>query len=292
MIKSMTGYGGAKGTSDKLDISVELKSVNNRFLDCSVKLPKIYASLEEGIKSRVQKHISRGKVDVFITIDASQAENVLVKLNEPVADAYMSAIRAIAERYDIPCDATAVSLSRMQDVLTVTREETDIEKLSADLNEILDCALLDFDNMRAKEGERLYGDLSARADEIERLVAAAEERSPKTVAEYRERLTRRITEVLENTNIDESRILTEAAIFADRVAVAEETVRLRSHLSQLRELIASCVPVGRKLDFLVQELNREANTMGSKGNDLEMARITLDMKSEIEKIREQIQNVE
>ncbi len=292
MIKSMTGYGSAKGASDKLGITVELRSVNNRFLDCNVRIPRVYTCLEDAIKARVQQGISRGKVDVYVTIDASGAEDTVVSVNEPVADAYVAALRAISERYGIPNDATATSLARMQDVLTVTKAEADVEKLGRDIVEILSRAIDDFNAMREREGAKLHDDIAARAGEVERLVGLAEERSPETVKEYRERLTARLMEVLESTSIDEGRILTEAAIFADKVAVAEETVRLRSHISQLRDMINSDEPVGRKLDFLVQEFNREANTMGSKGNDLQMARIVVDMKAEIEKIREQIQNVE
>lgn len=292
MIKSMTGYGSAKGTSDKLGITVELRSVNNRFLDCSVRIPRVYTCLEDAIKARVQKSISRGKVDVTVTIDASAADDTVIAVNTPVADAYMAALRELAERYGIEPDVTAMALSRMQDVLTVTRRETDMEKLGADLDEILGRALDDFNAMRAREGRRLHDDIAARADETERLVGLAEERSPQTVREYRERLETRLREILEDKSVDETRLVTEAAIFADKTAVAEETVRLHSHIAQLRELIEMDEPVGRKLDFLVQEFNREANTIGSKGNDLQMARIVVDLKSEIEKIREQIQNVE
>ncbi len=292
MIKSMTGYGSAKGTSDKLGITVELRSVNNRFLDCSVRIPRVYTCLEDAIKARVQKSISRGKVDVTVTIDASAADDTVIAVNAPVADAYMAALRELAQRYGIEPDVTAVNLSRMQDVLTVTRRETDMERLGADLDEILCRALEDFNAMRAREGRRLHDDIAARADETERLVGLAEERSPQTVREYRERLEARLREILEDRSVDETRLVTEAAIFADKTAVAEETVRLHSHIAQLRELIESDEPVGRKLDFLVQEFNREANTIGSKGNDLQMARIVVDLKSEIEKIREQIQNVE
>ncbi len=292
MIKSMTGYGSAKGISDKLGITVEVRSVNNRFLDCSVRIPRVYTCLEDAVKARVQKSISRGKVDVTVTVDASAADDTVIAVNAPVADAYMAALRELAERYGIEPDVTAVNLSRMQDVLTVTRRETDMERLGADLQEILGRALEDFNAMRAREGRRLHDDIAARADETERLVGLAEERSPQTVREYRERLEARLREILEDRSVDETRLVTEAAIFADKTAVAEETVRLHSHIAQLRELIESDEPVGRKLDFLVQEFNREANTIGSKGNDLQMARIVVDLKSEIEKIREQIQNVE
>ena len=292
MIKSMTGYGSAKGASGRLEITIELRSVNNRFLDCSVRIPRVYTSLEDGIKAQIQKAISRGKVDVFVTIDASKADDVVISVNESVADAYMAALRRISEKYGIENDATAMSLAKMQDVLFVTKAEADTEQLGADISAILASALEDFNSMRAREGAKLKNDILSRADEIERLTALAEERSPATVTEYRDRLYKRMTEVLESTSIDEGRILTEAAIFADKTAVAEETVRLRSHISQLRHLMESDEPVGRKLDFLSQEFNREANTIGSKGNDIEMARIVVDLKSEIEKIREQVQNIE
>ena len=288
----MTGYGSAKGASGRLEITIELRSVNNRFLDCSVRIPRVYTSLEDGIKAQIQKAISRGKVDVFVTIDASKADDVVISVNESVADAYMAALRRISEKYGIENDATAMSLAKMQDVLFVTKAEADTEQLGADISAILASALEDFNSMRAREGAKLKNDILSRADEIERLTALAEERSPATVTEYRDRLYKRMTEVLESTSIDEGRILTEAAIFADKTAVAEETVRLRSHISQLRHLMESDEPVGRKLDFLSQEFNREANTIGSKGNDIEMARIVVDLKSEIEKIREQVQNIE
>lgn len=288
----MTGYGGAKGASGKLAVTVELRSVNNRFLDCTVRLPRVYTSLEDGIKEQIQKSISRGKVDVFVTIDASGADDVLISVNEPVADAYMNAMKTLSDRYGIENNATSVSLARMQDVLFVEKKETDVNALGDDISAILAQALNDFDSMRLREGEKLFKDIYARADEVERLTRLAEERSPKTVAEYREKLLQRMRDVLDSTGIDESRILTEAAIFADKVAVDEETVRLHSHISQLRQLLKSDEPVGRKLDFLIQEFNREANTLGSKCSDLEMSRIVVDMKAEIEKIREQVQNIE
>lgn len=292
MIKSMTGYGSAKGTSGKLDITIELRSVNNRFLDCTVRLPRVYTSLEDGIKSQIQKAVSRGKMDVFVTIDSSRADDIAISVNESVADAYMAAIRQLSERYGVENDATAMGLLKLQDVLFVTKAETDMDELAADISAILAEALEDYNAMRLREGDKLKTDILSRANEIERLTKLAEERSPKTVAEYRERLYKRMTEVLESTTIDEARILTEAAIFADKTAVDEETVRLESHISQLRELMESAEPVGRKLDFLIQEFNREANTIGSKGNDVEMARIVVDLKAEIEKIREQVQNIE
>jgi len=292
MIKSMTGYGCAKGESGKIGISIELRSVNNRFLDCSIRIPRVYTVVEDALKSLVQKHISRGKVDVYVTLDTSNADDVIIEVNQPVAASYMKALEELSELYDVKNDVTALSLSRFQDVLRIEKAEADTDELSADLCSVLEEALCGYDKMRLVEGEKLYNDISSRLDEIERLTAMAKERSPVTVKAYRDKLTARMREVLQNTEIDENRILMEAAIFADKVAVNEEIVRLRSHVSQLRDMLLSDEPVGRKLDFLIQELNREANTLGSKGNDSEMARIVIDLKAEIEKIREQVQNVE
>ena len=292
MVKSMTGYGCARGQSENIGIVIELRSVNNRYLDCSIRIPRVYTAMEDGMKALVQKHISRGKVDVYVNLDTSKAESITVEVNKPIADSYMKALDQLEKMYGIKNDVTTLSLSRFQDVLTVEKAETDTDALSKDICAVLEEALRGFDEMRAVEGEKLYKDISARLDEIERLTAMAEERSPVTVAAYREKLAARMAEILESRDIDENRILLEAAIFADRVAVNEEIVRLRSHVSQLRTLLLSYEPVGRKIDFLIQELNREANTLGSKGNDSEMACIVIDLKAEIEKIREQIQNIE
>ncbi len=292
MIKSMTGYGSARGVSGELKITIELRSVNNRFLDCSIRIPRVYTVLEDAIKAEVQKAISRGKVDVFVTIDASEANDVLIKVNESVADAYVAALNALSVRYKIANDLTAVSLARMPDVLTVSKEETDIETLGKDICAILREALSDFNRMRAVEGEKLREDVLSRAAEIEKMVGIIEERSPETVREYREKLLKRMREALDTVQVDEQRILTEAALFADKTAVAEETVRLRSHIAQLRNMMEAREPVGRKLDFLIQEFNREANTIGSKCNNLELQHTVVSLKSEIEKIREQIQNIE
>jgi uncharacterized protein (TIGR00255 family) len=292
MIKSMTGYGGAKGASGKIEISIEVKSVNSRHFDCSVKLPRGFASFEEPLKALVTGHISRGKIDVYLTIDTSNADDVELRLNRPLAEAYIEALRALAGEYDLRADIAAVDLTRIPDIFSVEKQETDLDKLYADTAALLENALAAFDAMRGREGERLLGDITARLDEIERLTALAEEASPKIVAEYREKLEKRLAEMLGAAQIDEQRIVTEAAIFADRVAINEETVRLRSHISQLRGMLQDGGPVGRKLDFLLQEFNREANTIGSKGNDAEMSMITVDLKAEIEKIREQAQNIE
>ena len=292
MIKSMTGYGSAKGSSGKLEISIELKSVNSRYLDCTIKMPRVFNSFEESLKSAVQRYISRGKVDVYVTIDSSKADDVEIKINRPLAEAYVSALRALTEEYGLSGAYSAMELSRFPDVLQAEKREADPDRLCSDICSILEQALESFNEMRASEGDKLYNDVKERLDEIERLTAHAEEVSPRCVAEYRNKLETRMREVLQTANIDEQRIVLEAAIFADRVAINEETVRLRSHIKQLRELMEGHEPVGRKIDFLVQEFNREANTIGSKGNDADMARITIDLKAEIEKIREQAQNIE
>jgi len=292
MIKSMTGYGSAKGASGKLELSVEVKSVNNRYLDSTIKLPRVFNALEEPLKAIVHEMISRGKVDVYITIDSTKSDDIEIKINRPLVEAYVTALRTIAWDNELSSDIRVADLTRFPDILQAEKREVDTEMLCRDISTVLKEALDDFNIMRKREGDKLTRDISARLDEIERLTALADEISPKSVEEYRKKLEARISEILQSSNIDESRILTEAAIFADRTAINEETVRLRSHIAQLRELITSDEPVGRKIDFLVQEFNREANTIGSKGNDTEMSKIIVELKAEIEKIREQAQNIE
>ena len=292
MIKSMTGYGSAKGTVEGLEITVELKSVNNRYLDSSVRLPRSFLFAEEAIKSAVQSHISRGKVDVFVSVDSSQAGDMTVRVNEPLLKGYIEAIRHIAEEYSLSDDMTAMSLSRFPDVLSVEKKDLDAEAISAGICAIAEEALRDFDTMRQREGAKLRDDVLSRLDTIDKLVSAVESEAPNTVAEYRKRLEQKMQEVIGATGIDENRILAEAAIFADHIAVDEETVRLRSHMSQLTTMINGSSPTGRKIDFLIQEFNREANTIGSKCQNSQIAHVVVDLKSEIEKIREQIQNIE
>mgnify|MGYP003293817193 CR=1 FL=1 len=292
MIKSMTGYGSAKGTVDGLEIHIELKSVNNKFLDTSVRLPRGYLFAEEAIKAAVQRHISRGKLDVYMNVESSQSSELCVKVNEELLKSYLDAIGHIAESCNLPNDATAMSVSRFPDVLTVEKVEHDPEALAAGIAAIAEQALEDFDRMRLREGEKLREDVLNRLAAIASMVCTVEQESPKTVAEYRKRLEQKMAEVLGNTMIDENRILAEAAIFADHIAVDEETVRLRSHMSQLREMLDGNSPIGRKIDFLIQEFNREANTIGSKCQNSDIAHVVVDLKSEIEKIREQIQNIE
>ena len=292
MVKSMTGYGRARETLNGRDITVELRSVNNRYLDCTVKMPRTYVFAEDAIKSRVQKAISRGKVDVFVTIDTTAADVSVVAVNEPLARSYYEALKSLKDTFALEGDITPMALAKFPDVLTVTRAEEDLEAVAADICTVLDNALQAYNEMRAVEGQRLAEDISGRVSTIESVVTKVEERSPQTVAEYRARLTAKMNEVLQSTTIDESRILTEAAIFSDKIAVDEETVRLRSHIAQLRTMLESDQPVGRKLDFLIQEVNRECNTIGSKCNDLTIAQDVVNMKAEVEKIREQVQNIE
>ncbi len=292
MIKSMTGYGSAKGTVEGLEISVELKSVNNRYLDTSVRLPRSFLFAEEMIKSRVQSHISRGKVDVFVSVDSSQAGDMCVKVNEALLKGYLDAIGHIAEEYRLPMDLTALSVSRFPDVLTVEKQDLDAEAISDGMSRIVEQALEDFDAMRLREGEKLRDDVLGRLETISALVKTVEEKAPETVEDYRRRLEQKMAEVLGTAGIDENRILSEAAIFADHIAVDEETVRLLSHMSQLTGMINGNSPTGRKIDFLIQEFNREANTIGSKCQNSQIAHVVVDLKSEIEKIREQIQNIE
>lgn len=288
----MTGYGRARENLHQRDITAEIRSVNNRYLDITVKLPRSYAFAEDAVRSRVQKMISRGKVDVYFTVDASGAEPTVVAVNSALAAGYLRALQELQETYQLTGDITPATLARFPEVLTVTKAEEDLETVGADLCQVLDKALAAYNAMRSVEGERLAEDVTCRLTTIETLTAAVEERSPQTVAEYRQKLETRMQEVLGNTSIDESRILTEAAIYADKIAVDEETVRLRSHLSQLRGMLSSDEPMGRKMDFLIQEVNRESNTIGSKCNDVAIAQVVVNLKAEVEKIREQVQNIE
>ena len=292
MVKSMTGYGRAREMRNGRDITVEVRSVNNRYLDCTVKMPRAYIFAEDRMKARVQQAISRGKVDVFVTIDASAADEAVVAVNEPLARGYYEALTRLKTMFSLPGEVTPEVLAKFPDVLAVTKAEEDVEAIAADICTVLDDALAAYNDMRAVEGEKLAADVAGRVTTIETVVGRVEERSPQTVAAYRQRLEAKMQEVLQSTTIDESRILTEAAIFADKIAVDEETVRLRSHIAQLRAMLASDEPVGRKLDFLIQEVNRECNTIGSKCSDLTIAQDVVNMKAEVEKIREQVQNME
>ena len=292
VVKSMTGYGRAVETVNGREFTVEIRSVNNRYLDCSVKLPRMLSVGEDAVKQAVKATVSRGKVDVFVTQRAEEAADAQVTLNSALAASYVRAMRQMAEELKIREDISVALVSRMSEVFTVEKPQVDEEQLLADLMGVMNAALASFDAMRSKEGQALKNDLTARGNTIRELVSQVEAGSAQTVADYRTRLYNKLQEVLSNTAIDESRILTEAAIFADKVAVDEETVRLRSHLEQMDAMLASGGAIGRKLDFLLQEMNREANTIGSKCTDLRLARVVVDIKAELEKIREQTQNIE
>jgi len=289
---SMTGYGSAKGSVEGQEITVELKSVNNRYLDCSVRLPRNFLFAEDTVKQAVSAGVSRGKVDVFVSAQASQDSGTVVSVNEELARGYRDAVARIAETLGLESGLNAFSLARFPDVLTVERCELDKDKAAAALSDITAKAVEEFNAMREREGERLRRDMLGKLETIEGLVSVVEERSPQTVKEYRERLEARLRDILADRSLDEQRVITEAAIFADRTAVDEETVRLRSHIAQFRTMLEEGSPIGRKMDFLVQEFNRESNTIGSKCSDASLAKVVVDLKSEIEKIREQLQNVE
>lgn len=288
----MTGYGRAVETVNGREYTVELRSVNNRYLDCSVRLPRILSFAEDAVKQAVKTSVSRGKVDVYISLRSEGGEEVSIQLNKNVLEGYLSAMRQMVTEFGVADDISVSTVSRLPEVFIVEKPQVDEEQLLNDLMSVVRKALEGYDAMRCTEGAALDKDLRTRGNTILDFVALVEEGNGKTVSDYRTRLESKLREVLENTNIDESRILTEAAIFADKVAVDEETVRLRSHLQQMNTMLDGGGAVGRKLDFLLQEMNREANTIGSKCTDVNLARIVVDIKAELEKIREQTQNIE
>jgi len=292
LIKSMTGYGRAVETVNGREFTVELRSVNNRYLDCSVRLPRILSFGEEAVKQAVKNAISRGKVDVFISVRSEGGDEVQVTLNKAVLESYLAAMRQMVTEYGVADDISASNLSRMPEVFSLEKPQVDEDQLLQDMMAVLTKAIAEYDKMRKTEGDALDKDLRSRGETILNLVAQIEQGNAQTVIDYRTRLENKLKEVLANTAIDESRILTEAAIFADKVAVDEETVRLRSHLQQMNDMLTAGGAVGRKLDFLLQEMNREANTIGSKCTDVALARMVVDIKAELEKIREQTQNIE
>ncbi len=292
MVKSMTGYGRAVETVNGREFTVELRSVNNRYLDCTVKLPRTLSFAEDAVKQAVKGAISRGKVDVFISMRSEGTQDVKITLNTAMVEGYLGAMRQMSADYGVRDDISVSLLSRMPDVFTVEKPDVDEEQLLSDLMSVVNKALASYDAMRTTEGKALENDLRSRGQTILELVAKVEAGSGQTVIDYRTRLENKLKEVLANTAIDESRILTEAAIFADKVAVDEETVRLRSHLDQMNNMLTTGGAIGRKLDFLLQEMNRESNTIGSKCSDVNLARIVVEIKAELEKIREQTQNIE
>ena len=288
----MTGYGRAVETAGGREFTVEIRSVNNRYLDCSVRLPRILSFAEDAVKQAVKASISRGKVDVYISVRSEGGEEAQVSLNKAVLDGYLKAMHQMVEEYGVKDDISVSTVSRLPEVFVIEKPQVDEEQLLSDLMSVVNQALSGYDAMRQTEGQALDKDLRSRGNTILELVSQVEAGNGQTVIDYRARLEAKLKEVLSNTSIDESRILTEAAIFADKVAVDEETVRLRSHLQQMNTMLSGGGAVGRKLDFLLQEMNREANTIGSKCTDVALARIVVDIKAELEKIREQTQNIE
>jgi len=291
-MKSMTGYGRAMSEFSDIVITVEMKSVNNRYLDVNIKCPRGYAFIEDPMKKLLQKHLSRGKVDVFVTLDMSAAGNVSISLNKPLLDAYLSIFSTLETEYSMRNSLSVTDIMRLPDVLVMTKTEADEALfLQAVLDTLLQ-AIAAYNTMRTEEGAAMQADISSRIATLESQLSAVEAYAPQTVIDYQAKLSARMSEILSGVPLDEQRILTEAAFFADKVSVAEEVVRLRSHFSQFLQMLADKQPVGRKLDFLVQELNREVNTIGSKCTDMAITKTVVDMKAEIEKIREQIQNIE
>ena len=292
MIKSMTGYGRAVETLNGREFTVEIRSVNNRYLDCTVKLPRTLTFAEETVKQAVKASVTRGKVDVFISMAGTAADEIKVSLNTAVLEGYLASMRQMVTDYGVADDISVSTVSRLPEIFVVEKPEVDEEQLMSDMMSVVAKALAGYNAMRTTEGAALENDLRSRGQTILDFVAQVEAGNAQTVVDYRTRLENKLREVLANTAIDESRILTEAAIFADKVAVDEETVRLRSHLEQMNNMLTAGGALGRKLDFLLQEMNREANTIGSKCTDVRLARIVVDIKAELEKIREQTQNIE
>lgn len=292
MIKSMTGYGKSEQTIDSLNVTVEIKSVNHRYFEFSARVPREYGFLEEKLKKYCNSLITRGKVECYVSVEDLEEREMEVNVNETLAAGYVKALKELSERFGLKDDISAVTLSRYPDVITLHKASEDEERIWNAVKTVAETAVSKFIEMRETEGSKLRGDILSRADYIIECVEFIEGRSPETVREYNEKLKQRMKELLGDAAVDEQRLLNEAAIYADKIAVAEETVRLRSHISQLREFMNSSEAIGRKLDFLVQEINREANTIGSKAQDVDIAKKVIAIKAEVEKIREQVQNIE
>lgn len=292
MIKSMTGYGKSEQTIDSLNVTVEIKSVNHRYFEFSARVPREYGFLEEKLKKYCNSLITRGKVECYVSVEDLEEREMEVNVNETLAASYVKALKELSERFGLKDDISAVTLSRYPDVITLHKASEDEERIWNAVKTVAETAVSKFIEMRETEGSKLRGDILSRADYIIECVEFIEGRSPETVREYNEKLKQRMKELLGDAAVDEQRLLNEAAIYADKIAVDEETVRLRSHISQLREFMNSSEAIGRKLDFLVQEINREANTIGSKAQDVDIAKKVIAIKAEVEKIREQVQNIE
>ena len=292
MIRSMTGYGRAVGTDGGMSVTVEIKSVNHRFFEFNAKVTRGYSFLEEKLKSLVQQYVSRGKVDCFVQVEAEETADGAVSINESLAAGYYNALLALCDKYHLQMSDTVDILACHPDIFNVKKPPADEEKIWSVVQGVAAQAIAAFLSMREAEGEKLKADVLSRAEIILTDVAFIEQRSPETVAEYIVKMKARLREFLAEVEVDEQRLLTEAAVYADKIAVAEETVRLRSHIDQLKAFFDAKEPIGRKMDFLVQEINREANTIGSKASDIPIAKKVIEIKAEVEKIREQIQNIE
>lgn len=292
MVKSMTGFGRGSGSCDNYNITVEIKSVNHRYFEYNSRMPKSLSFMDDKLKGLCQSRISRGKVEIFVTLECLTGSDTQIVLNEDFANSYIAALKTLSEKYGITDDISVSTVAANSDVFTIKKAELDEEAISNAVLSAADEAIDGFIAMRIIEGEKLKDDVEKRIEYITEKVRFIEERSPETVKLYRQRIEQKIRELLDSAQVDEQRLLTETAIFAEKVAVAEETVRLMSHMSQLKTMLSMDEPVGRKIDFIVQEMNREANTIGSKAQDVEIAHCVVDIKSEIEKIREQIQNIE
>lgn len=292
MLKSMTGFGRAVEEIDGYVITVEIKSVNHRYFDFSSRIPRQYGFLDDKLKSYINSKVSRGKVECYVSVEALDTEDAAVVINKTLASAYVKALKELSEKYSLKEDFGTAFVSRLPDVFVLKKADEDEEKIWQLVKSVTDEAIEKFIQMRAVEGAKMKEDVASRAEYILDCVSFIEERSPQTVKEYNDKLVERVHEIIGDVSLDEQRIIQEVAVYADKVAVAEETVRLRSHIAQLKTFLESEEPIGRKMDFLVQEINREANTIGSKANDVEIARKVVDIKAEVEKIREQIQNIE
>lgn len=292
MLKSMTGYGRYETVAEGKKILVEIKSVNHRFSDYNIKVPRNLGFLEDKVRKYASQYITRGKVDIFVSVESYEEADKDIVLNEELAKNYIDVLHELCEKFNLKDDISVSNVARYTEIFKTERREEDEDKIWSLTESVLDKALTAFTDMRAREGERIGKDLRARVDYMKTLAEKVDEYSPKTVADYREKLYAKIKEVVADRDIDESRILTEVAIFADKVAVNEETVRLGSHFEEFYQILDSGEPAGRKLDFLIQEINREVNTIGSKAQDIEIAKIVVELKGEIEKLREQVQNIE
>ncbi len=291
MLKSMTGFGRAELLIDEFTVNVQIRSVNHRYMDCSVRIPRCYNFLEDKVRQTASEYISRGKIEISVSIKEQDGDDKVITLNHALAENYINVLKELSS-LGIEDDIKVSTVARYNDIFSVEYKEIDEEKMFEIINQALTAAFDDFNKMRGEEGARLEANILSHLDYISGELEKIEARSPETVRLYRENLEARIRELIEDTAVDENRLITETAIFADKVAIDEETVRLRSHMKAFKNAINTDKPIGKKLDFIIQEMNRETNTIGSKANDIEIAAMVVEIKSEIEKIREQIQNIE